>query len=585
MLRVKIVCTIGPACDDPNILEQLIDSGMNVARLNMSHGSHQYHAQNIARIRELSQKRNKPVAILGDLQGPKLRVGKMQEGGVPLKAGEELILSAEESLGKPGRVPLQNKEIPGMVRPGERILLDDGLLELEVTGTTETEIITRVIVGGTLFDNKGMNLPHSKLDIPSLTPKDIADVEFLLQQQVDWIALSFVRQAQDVEELRRMIRGKAGFGRTTPIISKIEKPDAVQNIREIIDASDGIMVARGDLGIETSPEAVPMVQKMIINYCNETDVPVITATQMLDSMIRNPRPTRAEASDVANAVLDGSDAIMLSGETASGSYPVRAVQTMVKIAEEAERVRALTPQAKPQAPTTRAATIAGAVSRATVSTAQEVNAAAIIAPTVSGSTAKKLARYRPNVPIIAVTPSPVVHRQLALYWGVYTILGRRMNTTDEVVEDAVRLAHRAGYVDQGDIVLVTGGVVGGIPGATNLMTVRKIARVLVTGDGVGNRRASGRVIRMKPGQTYDSLNVTTQDILVAERIDPSWSELVYQVGGLITAEPGRESYAALAAVELGIPALVGARGHWDDLKDHQLIVLDAVTGSAYDGNY
>lgn len=585
MLRVKIVCTIGPACDDPNILEQLIDSGMNVARLNMSHGSHQYHARNIAQIRELSQKRNKPVAILGDLQGPKLRVGKMQEGGVPLKAGEELVLSAEESLGKPGRVPLQNKEIPGMVRPGERILLDDGLLELEVTGTTDTEIITRVIVGGTLYDNKGMNLPHSKLDIPSLTPKDIADVEFLLQQQVDWIALSFVRQAQDVEELRRMIRGKAGFGRTTPIISKIEKPDAVQNIREIIDASDGIMVARGDLGIETSPEAVPMVQKMIINYCNETDVPVITATQMLDSMIRNPRPTRAEASDVANAVLDGSDAIMLSGETASGSYPVRAVQTMVKIAEEAERVRALTPQVKPQAPTTRAATIAGAVSRATVSTAQEVNAAAIIAPTVSGSTAKKLARYRPNVPIIAVTPSPVVHRQLALYWGVYTILGRRMNTTDEVVEDAVRLAHRAGYVDQGDIVLVTGGVVGGIPGATNLMTVRKIARVLVTGDGVGNRRASGRVIRMKPGQSYDSVNVTTQDILVAERIDPSWSELVYQVGGLITAEPGRESYAALAAVELGIPALVGARGHWDDLKDHQLIVLDAVTGSAYDGNY
>jgi pyruvate kinase len=206
-------------------------------------------------------------------------------------------------------------------------------------------------------------------------------------------------------------------------------------------------------------------------------------------------------------------------------------------------------------------------------------------PTVSGSTAKKLARYRPHVPIIAVTPSPVVHRQLTLYWGVYTILGRRMNTTDEVVEDAVRLAHRAGYVDQGDIVVVTGGVVGGIPGVTNLMTVRKIARVIVTGDGVGNRRASGRVLRMKPGQSVDSVTVSTQDILVAEKIDPSWSELVYQVGGLITAEPGRESYAALAAVELGIPALVGARGHWDELKDHQLIVLDAVAGSAYDGTY
>lgn len=587
MLRVKIVCTIGPACDDPNILEQLIAVGMNVARLNMSHGSYEYHARNIQQIRELSQKRNKPVAILGDLQGPKLRVGKMQEGGVPLLAGEELILSTAKIVGAPGRVPFQNKEIPGMVRAGERILLDDGLLEVEVTCTSADEITTRVIVGGTLFDNKGMNLPHSKLEIPSLTPKDIADVEFLLQQQVDWIALSFVRQAQDVEDLRKLIRGKAGFGRTTPIISKIEKPDAVRNIREIIEASDGVMVARGDLGIETSPEAVPMVQKMIISYCNETDVPVITATQMLDSMIRNPRPTRAEASDVANAVLDGSDAIMLSGETASGQYPIRSVETMVKIAEEAERVRAMSPQQhqRPQTPTTRAVTIAGAVSRATVATAMEVNAAAIIAPTVSGSTAKKLARYRPDVPIIAVTPSPVVHRQLTLYWGVYTILGRRMNTTDEVVEDAVRLAHRAGYVDQGDIVLVTGGVVGGIPGATNLMTVRKIARVIVTGDGVGNRRASGRVIRMKAGQACDSVTVSTQDILVAEKIDPSWAELVYQVGGLITAEPGRESYAALAAVELGIPALVGARGHWNDLKDHQLIVLDAVTGSAYDGTY
>lgn len=585
MLRVKIVCTIGPACDDPEILEQLIDSGMNVARLNMSHGSHAYHAQNIQRIRDIAQKRNKPVAILGDLQGPKLRVGRMQEGGVSLKVGEELVLAAMDGLGEPGRVPLQNKEIAKMVRPGERILLDDGLLELEVTATTDSDIITRVIVGGTLHDNKGMNLPHSKLEIPSLTAKDIADVEFLLQQQADWIALSFVRQAQDVEELRKMIRGKAGFGRTTPIISKIEKPDAVQNIREIIAASDGVMVARGDLGIETSPEAVPMVQKMIIAYCNETDVPVITATQMLDSMIRNPRPTRAEASDVANAVLDGSDAIMLSGETASGLYPVRSVQTMVKIAEEAERVGAMSPQTRPSTPTTRAITIAGAVSRATVATALEVNAAAIIAPTVSGSTAKKLARYRPHVPIIAVTPSPVVHRQLTLYWGVYTILGRRMNTTDEVVEDAVRLAHRAGYVDQGDIVVVTGGVVGSIPGATNLMTVRKIARVIVTGDGVGNRRASGRIIRMKPGQSCESITVSTQDILVAEKIDPSWAELVYQVGGLITAEPGRESYAALAAVELGIPALVGAKGHWDDLKDHQLIVLDAVTGSAYDGSY
>ena len=586
MLRVKIVCTIGPKCDVPEILEQLIDSGMNVARLNMSHGSHEYHAQNIQRIREISQRRNKPIAILGDLQGPKLRVGRMQEGGVLLTAGEQLVLAATDMLGEPGRVPLQNKELPGMVRPSERILLDDGLLELEVTGTTDDEIITHVIVGGLLQDNKGMNLPHSKLDIPSLISKDILDVAFLLQQQVDWIALSFVRQAEDVEGLRKLIRGKTKKGLQPLVISKIEMPDAVKNIREIIDASDGVMVARGDLGIETSPEEVPMVQKKIITLCNEAGVAVITATQMLHSMIDNPLPTRAEASDIANAVLDGSDAIMLSGETASGKYPVESVQTMVRIAKQAELVYPRPPQhLRPHASTTQAEIIAGAVSQATVATAQEIKAAAIIVPTARGSTAIKLARYRPDVPIIAVTPSPVVHRQLTLYWGVYTILGQQMNTTDEVVEDAVRLAHRAGYVGEGDIVVVTGGVVGGIPGATNLMSVRKFARVLVTGDGIGNRRTSGRVLRMKPGQTVDSVAVNTEDILVAERIDPSWSELVYQVGGLLTAEPGRESYAALAAVELDIPALVGAKGHWDELKDHQLIVLDAVTGSAYDGTY
>lgn len=582
MRRVKIVCTIGPTSRDPEILTQLIEAGMNVARMNMSHGTYEYHAENIRRIREISQSLNRPVAILADLQGPKLRVGKMQEGGVPLKAGEELIMTAESVVGEPGRVPIQNQELPGSVKPGERILLDDGLLEVEVVSAKGKEIITRVIVGGQLMDNKGMNLPHTKLAIPSLTEKDRKDVEFALEQQADWIALSFVRTAKDVEELRSIIRGRAAFGRTTPIISKIEKPEAVRNIEEIIEASDGIMVARGDLGIETSPEAVPMVQKMIIARCGRTDKPVITATQMLDSMIRNPRPTRAEASDVANAVLDGSDAIMLSGETASGSYPVRAVQTMVKIAEEAERVRSLNQSNYPQQ-FEQVDSIAGAVSHATVVTAYEVGAAAIIAPTVSGATAKKLSRFRPSVPIIAVTPSPIVHRQLALFWGVQTLMGERMNTTDEVVDDAIRRAHQAGYVDQGDIVLVTGGVVGGVPGATNIMTVRRISRIIITGTGLGHRRISGRVIRIKPGQSCQGITASMQDIIVAERIDASCADLVYQVGGLITQEQGMESYAALAAIELGVPAIVGARGHWEDLKDGQLIVLDSNTGNVYDG--
>ncbi len=611
MLRVKIVCTIGPASMDADILGQMIDAGMNVARINMSHGDHEFHAQNIQTIREIAQTRNRSVAILVDLQGPKLRVGRMQAGGVPLVVGEELILTSEDIIGGPGQVPIQNQEAPASIKANERILLDDGLLELEVVDATQTTIRTRVIVGGILEDRKGMNLPHTNLVIPSLTDKDLVDMEFALQQQADWVALSFVRAAADVHALRKVIQGRAPLGRTTPIISKIEKPEAVENIEEIIQASDGLMVARGDLGIETSPEAVPMIQKMIIARCIDTDKPVITATQMLESMIRNPRPTRAEASDVANAVLDGSDGIMLSGETATGIYPVHAVQTMVNIAKEAERVRRITqpqsgftgfyrpPQQRAkgffgaEAPDRRegedgrsgeALSVADAVSQSTVATAQSVGAAAIIAPTVSGSTAKKLARFRPSVPIIAVTPSPLVYRQLALFWGVYPLLGQRMNTIDEMLEDAVRIALRAGLVDQGDVTVVTGGVVGGVPGATNLMTVRRIARVLVTGQGVGNRRISGRVVRLQPDKPYDDPHqvITTQDILVAEELDQASIELIYQAGGLITGESAPDSIAALAAVELGIPAILKATGNWDALVDGQTVVIDARVGNVYE---
>ena len=605
MLRVKIVCTIGPASNDAEILARMIDAGMNVARINMSHGDHEFHARNIHTIREIAQARNRPVAILVDLQGPKLRVGRMQAGGVPLSVDEELILTTEDIIGEPGRVPIQNHEVPGSIQMHERILLDDGLLELEVIDATETTVRTRVIVGGILQDRKGMNLPQTNLVTPSMTDKDQVDVDFALRQQADWIALSFVRTAADVHALRKVVQGHAPMGRATPIVSKIEKPEAVENIEEIIQASDGLMVARGDLGIETSPEEVPMIQKMIIARCIETDKPVITATQMLESMIRNPRPTRAEASDVANAVLDGSDAIMLSGETAAGSYPLESVQTMVKIAIEAERVGSVTqPHYRPSqeavdgffgssaagsAPLdatglSQALSVADAVSQATVETAQNVGAAAIIAPTVRGATAKKLARFRPSVPIIAVTPNHLVYRQLALFWGVYPLMGQRMNTIDEMLEDAVRIALQAGFVEQGDVTVVTGGVVGGVPGATNLMTVRRIAKVLMNGQGVGNRRMSGRVVRLKPGQSQLDHHrlMTTQDILVAEELDPASTELIYQAGGLITAEGAPDSIAALAAVELGIPAILQASGDWDELVDGQTVVIDARTGNVYE---
>jgi pyruvate kinase len=368
MLRVKIVCTIGPASREMPILRRIVASGMNVARLNLSHGTHEYHAETIERVRIVSEQLQKPIAILADLQGPKLRTGKMQEGGVPLEKDQELILTIEEIVGTPGRVPIQYKDLPRNVQPGEHILLDDGMLELEVIEANASEIRTRVLLSGLLQSNKGMNLPDASLDIPALTPKDLEDVKFALDHQADWIALSFVRKAHEVMELKAIIQNNSAFGRAIPVVAKIEKPDAVRNIDAIIEAADAIMVARGDLGIETSPETVPTVQKMIISKCLTAAKPVITATQMLDSMIRNPRPTRAEASDVANAVLDGTDAIMLSGETASGQYPVESVTTMVKIAEEAERLMASTRGTMPiSAP--RVFTAAGAICHAAVETA------------------------------------------------------------------------------------------------------------------------------------------------------------------------------------------------------------------------
>ncbi len=581
MLRVKIVCTIGPASREPEILRELMQAGMNVARLNLSHGTHEYHAETIRRVRTLAMELGKPVAVLADLQGPKLRVGQMQEGGVPLETGQEVVLTTEAIIGKPGRIPIQNQDLPGMVKPGERILLDDGLMELRVTRVTEREIYAQVINGGLLKDRKGMNLPDSDLTIPALTKKDRKDVLFALEQHVDWIALSFVRRAREVRALRRIIDKHSPLDWCTPIIAKIEKPEAVRRIQEIVQAADGIMVARGDLGIETSPEAVPMVQKRIIALCNEAGKPVVTATQMLESMVHNPRPTRAEASDVANAVLDGSDAIMLSGETAVGKYPVRAVQTMVKIAEEAERVRRLTnPEALDRNFETH--TIADAVCHATVVTARDIKGAAVVAPTVSGSTARKLSRFRPSVPIVAVTPSPLVYRQLALFWGVYPLMGQRMSTTDEVVEDAVQRTHQTGFVDQGDIVLVTGGVVGGLPGSTNLMTVRRIPRVLVSGQGIGRDRVFGQVLHPENLGEVPEHAVGSHDILVLDRDHHAWVELVPHAAGLILKEGGLESYAVLVAIDQGIPAIFNVQGKWEELTTGRRVVLDAGAGNVYE---
>lgn len=578
MLRVKIVCTIGPASRELPILRRIAAAGMNVARLNLSHGTHEYHAETIERVRMVAEQLQRPIAILADLQGPKLRTGKMQEGGVPLERDQELVLTTEEITGGPERVPIQYKELPSTVKPGERILLDDGMLELEVLETNAHEIRTRVILSGILQSNKGMNLPDASLDIPALTDKDREDVKFALDHQVDWIALSFVRKVHEVVELKTIINNNTAFGRATPVIAKIEKPEAIKNIDAIIEVADGIMVARGDLGIETSPETVPTVQKMIISKCLAAAKPVITATQMLDSMMRNPRPTRAEASDVANAVLDGTDAIMLSGETASGQYPVEAVTTMAKIAEEAERLRnSMGNRFKQTEP--RVYTAAGAICHAAVYTASETHAKAIIAPTVSGATAKLMAAFRPDVPLIAVTPSPMVQRQLTLYWGTYPLLTKRLSNTDEVVTDAINVAQARGFIGEGDTVVLTAGVVGNVRSATNLMMVRRIDRVLVRGTGIGHREVAGTLVIVKPPLTdADELAIGPQHIIFSERIDRTCIKLLRRAGGLITVQGGMDSPGAIAAVELGLPAVVGVEGNLNELVDGINVILNASAG-------
>jgi pyruvate kinase len=579
MLRTKIVCTIGPASRDPAILAALIRAGMDVARLNMSHGEPEFHRENIRRIRQLAEELDKPVAILADLQGPKLRVGTMPPGGVPLHAGEILVLTTEPIIGGPGRVPVQYEHLPEAVKPEDRILIDDGLLELKVIGVEGREIQTKVVTEGTLTSNKGLNLPHASLAIPAITEKDREDLRFAIEAQVDAIALSFVRSAEEVLELKRQIRDLATLGRPTPVIAKIEKPEAVDNIDAIIAAADAIMVARGDLGIEMSTEAVPMVQKMIIRKCNQAGKPVITATQMLDSMIRNPRPTRAEASDVANAILDGSDAVMLSGETAAGKYPVLAVETMARIACETEQAQAELPM--PAILPHPEPSFSEAVAHASVDTATNLDAKAILVPTVSGQTARTIARFRPRCAIVAATPSPITQRQLMFVWGVYPILAPRSNNTDQMLSDAVEAAKRHGYASEGDVIIITGGSVAWGVGSTNLMRVHLIECVLARGTGLGERRVIGRVRRLSP-PLDPSVRVDPDEIVVTPRTDPTFVPVLRRAQGLVTADAAEDSYSRLLALEIGIPAVVGVGDDLEALRDGMEVVLDAEWGVIYD---
>ncbi|HMQ31555.1 MAG TPA: pyruvate kinase [Chloroflexaceae bacterium] len=471
MRRTKIVATLGPASNTPERIAGLIRAGMNVARLNFSHGSHADHSARIAMIRRAAAEIGKPIALLQDLQGPKIRTGSL-EGGRPVElvAGAAFRITIEKVIGSADRVSTTYASLPKDVRPRDRILLSDGLIELVVTSHSDTEVVTEVVHGGTLKEHQGINLPGVRVSAPAATEKDLEDLRFGLEQGVDYVALSFVRKASDIVSVKEVIKQA---GKTTPVIAKIERPEALEVLPEILATADGVMVARGDLGVEMPPERVPLVQKQIIAAANKALIPVITATQMLESMIQNPRPTRAEASDVANAIIDGSDAVMLSGETAAGAYPIEAVQMMALIADAIEGIETHfgNDVASPRwsIPEVQSTPRAIADAACTIARAQSVRAIAVL--TQSGSSARLVSHYRPNVPIIALCPSEETARRAALYWGVSPMVVQIEDRLDELEKQVKYLLRDRGVCQRGDNLVLTGGHPVYSYGPTNFLKV------------------------------------------------------------------------------------------------------------------
>jgi len=471
MRKTKIVCTIGPSSESLENTKKLIMAGMNVARLNFSHGDFEEHGNRIKTIRQASKELGKTIAILLDTKGPEIRTGKLKEEPIELVQDEFITLTTEEILGDKSRISVTYKELPGDVKVGSTILIDDGLIGLTVEEVQGTEIKCRIVNGGTIKSKKGVNVPGVNISLPGITEKDANDIKFGVEQGIDFIAASFVRKASDVLEIRKLLESLNAAH--IQIISKIENQQGVDNLDEILEVSDGLMVARGDLGVEIPAEDVPLVQKLMIEKCNRVGKPVITATQMLDSMQRNPRPTRAEASDVANAILDGTDAIMLSGETAAGKYPVESVQTMSRIAEKAESALdyhgILVKQRIAQE-----TTVTEAISQAVTTSALELNAKAIITSTETGYTARMVSKYRPQAPIIAVTTQDQTLRRLALNWGVIPVKGHTATSTDEMFDNAMKGGLDSGVVVDGDLVVITAGIPLGSSGSTNLIKVGQV---------------------------------------------------------------------------------------------------------------
>ncbi len=585
MQKTKIVCTIGPASESLEMLQSLMEAGMNVARLNFSHGSHEEHGARIQNIRQAAKNTGKSIGILLDTKGPEIRTHDMENGSIEMVSGTNAVISMTEVTGTPERFSITYPGLINDVEPGSSILLDDGLIGLSVTSINHEkgEIAVRVLNSGTLKNKKGVNVPGVSVKLPGITEKDAADILFGVEQNVDFIAASFVRRASDVLDIRQLLEKHNATH--IQIIPKIENQEGVDNIDSILEISEGLMVARGDLGVEIPAEEVPIVQKKLIKKCNMLGKPVITATQMLDSMQRNPRPTRAEASDVANAIFDGTDAIMLSGETAAGNYPLEAVQTMQNIAIRAEEELPM----KKDIPARRRnntgrLTVTDAIGQSVAKIAEALEVRAIIAPTESGHTARMISRYRAKASVIAVTESERISRRLSLAWGVFPVLSpNKVKSTDEMLEMAVARCLEEKLISRSDLVVITAGVPVGESGTTNLMKIHIVGDILVKAQGIGRHSAYGKVVTAKTA-TEALQKVEQGDILVTYGTDRDMMPAIEKCAAIITEEGGLTSHAAVVGISLGIPVIIDLKDALTKLKDGQEITVDAARGIIYNGH-
>ena len=573
MRKTKIICPLGPSTDDPAVLRELMLSGMDVARINMSHQDHDAHRARIDRVRALREELRLPIAILIDTKGPEIRLGTFPEK-VTLKAGDTFTLTTVPAEGTAERASISFAGLPGDVDKGSHILIDDGLIDLIVEKTTDTDIVCTVLNGGTVSSNKGINVPGAALSMPFMSERDKADIAFACEMEADFIAASFTRRASDVLQVRQELEQHQNH--SIRIIAKIENAEGVDNIDDILKVSDGIMVARGDMGVEISLEEIPSIQKTLIHKGYNAGLQVITATQMLDSMMKNPRPTRAEATDVANAIYDGTSAIMLSGETAAGAYPVEALRTMARIAERTERdinyKKRFAARDLHEAPN-----VTNAISHATVTTAHDLGAKAIITVTKSGTTARMISKYRPACPIICCTPTPSVLRQMNLSWGVIPLPAEEKNNMDELFDHAVEQAVGAGYLASGDLVVITAGAPLGISGTTNLLKVHLVGNILVQGVGATPYTACGNLC-VAADEEEALAAFRPGDILVIPQTSNRIRSLLRDAAGIVTEAPGLNSHAAIVGMTLEKPVLVDAAGATRILKSGTTVTVDGERG-------